>query len=173
MKSWSEAAGDALISGTLGSAVSTIAMAAEGQKEEGTPYAPVNAVSHWFFGDAAAAHDAPSARHTTTGYAIHHAAATLWAVVYEKWFGRSAEQGQMVVALAGGMAVAGLACFVDYQLTPCRLRPGYEKRLSRRALLSIYASLGAGLVLRGLAQGKLKSAAKHQVRLSGGDELLH
>jgi hypothetical protein len=50
------------------------------------------------------------------------------------------------------VAVAALAYFVDYRLTPRRLTPGYERRLSGRALLAVYASLAAGLALGGLLQ---------------------
>lgn len=38
-----------------------------------------------------------------------------------------------------------LACFTDYQLTPPRLRPGFEQRLSRRSLLLVYGAFGIGL----------------------------
>jgi hypothetical protein len=47
------------------------------------------------------------------------------------------------------MAVAAVAYFVDYRLTPRRLMPGYERRISGRSLLAVYASLAAGLALGG------------------------
>ena len=47
--------------------------------------------------------------------------------------------------------MAALACFVDYKMTPERLQPGFEKRLSTPSLFMVYASFGAALVLRGLA----------------------
>lgn len=157
MKPWSEAVKDGVISGAATSALSTVALAARGKQESGSSYGPTNAVSHWFWGDEAARHDEPSVRYTLVGYTIHHAAATLWATIYERWFGRTAERGDVVPALAGGAAVAALACFVDYKMTPHRLQPGYEMRLSKRSLLIVYGAFGVGLALRGLVRSQRRS----------------
>jgi len=165
MKSWPEAVRDGVITGSFASVVSTAVLGARGERENGTPYGPTNAISHWFWGDRAAQHDEPSARYTAVGYAIHHASATLWAVLYEKWFGDKAERGEILPAVAGAAAVAGLACFVDYKMTPQRLQPGFEKRLSTPSLFLVYAAFGAGLALRGLA-------ASQKERLQG-QPLLH
>jgi hypothetical protein len=40
-----------------------------------------------------------------------------------------------------------VACFVDYQLTPDRLKPGYERHLSRPSLAVVYGAFGVGLAL--------------------------
>lgn len=160
MKNWQEAIRDGTISGGVASLVSTAVLGRRGERENGTPYAPTNAISHWFWGDRAARHDEPSARYTALGYAIHHASSTLWAVLYEKWFGEAAEHGKIGRALAGGAAVAGLACFVDYKLTPQRLQPGFEKRLSTPSLFLVYAAFGAGLALRGLAASRSNFQAR-------------
>lgn len=150
MKSWGRALQDGVTSGGIASVTSTAALGACGAWEANTPYGPTNAVSHWLWGDDAARHDRPSARYTLVGYVIHHASATLWAVLYEKWFGDKADRKEVVPALAGGAGVAALACFVDYKMTPHRLQPGFEMRLSRPALFLVYAAFGAGLALRGL-----------------------
>lgn len=154
MKTWPQAIRNALTSGSVASVVSSAVLAARGKREEDAPFGPTNATSHWLWGEEAARHDAPSARYTAIGYAIHHASATLWATFYEKWFGERAERGQVVPALAGGAAVAALACFVDYKMTPQRLQPGFEKRLSTPSLFLVYAAFGAGLAMRGLAQSR-------------------
>lgn len=154
MKTWREALRDGAISGGVASILSTAVLGARGEQEEGTPYGPTNAISHWFWGDRAAHHDEPSARYTAVGYAIHHASATLWAVLYEKWFGERAERGEVMPALAGAAAVSALACFVDYKMTPERLQPGFEKRLSTPSLFLVYAGFGAALALRGLAASR-------------------
>lgn len=151
MKTWSEAMHDGAISGSVASLLSTAVLGAAGERENNTPYAPTNAISHWFWGDRAARKEGPSARYTAVGYAIHHASSTLWAIIYEKWFGEMADRKRIGPALAAGAAVAGMACFVDYKLTPKRLQPGFEKRLSTPAMFLVYASFGAALVLRGLA----------------------
>lgn len=154
MKNWPQALRDGAVSGSVGSILSTIVLSACGQKENGNPYGSTNAISHWFWGDRAARRNAPSGKYTAVGYAIHHASATLWAVIYEKWFGEKAERRELLPAVVGGAVVAGLACFVDYKMTPERLQPGFEKRLSTPALFLVYASFGAGLVMRGLAASR-------------------
>jgi hypothetical protein len=154
MKTWRETIRAAVLSGSIASLVSTTVLSLRGTRENRTPYAPTNATSHWLWGDRAARHDEASARYTAVGYAIHHASATFWALFYEKWFGETAEQGRTGAALAGGAAVAALACFVDYKMTPHRLQPGFEQRLSKPSLFLVYAAFGAGLALRGLAQGR-------------------
>jgi len=156
MKTWPEAIRDGAVSGSVASLLSTTVLAAWGKQETGTPYAPINAISHWFWGDRAAQHDEPSARYTVLGYAIHHTSSILWAALYEKWFGDKADRGEILPAAAAGAAVAGLACFVDYKLTPHRLQPGFEQRLSRPSLFLVYTAFGAALALRGLATSRNK-----------------
>lgn len=154
MKTWSEAMQDGAVSGSVASILSTAVLAATSQRESNTPYAATNAISHWFWGDHAGTQDGPSMRYTAVGYAIHHASATLWGILYEKWFGDECDRKEIGPTVAGAVAVASLACFVDYKLTPYRLQPGFEKRLSKRSLFLVYATFGAALVLRGLATPK-------------------
>lgn len=149
-KPWLQAARDALTSGTLAAVASTGALAAAGLRETGSVVAPTNAISHWYWGDKAASHDEPSVRYTLFGYATHHAASVFWATFYERWFGNAKDRGDVVPAVTGGLAVSALACFVDYELTPRRLRPGYEMRLSRPAIGVVYAAFGLGLALGGI-----------------------
>jgi hypothetical protein len=149
MKNWSEALADGLISGSLASVVSTAVLAVRGHAESGSVFAPTNAVSHWIYGDRAARQDGPSMRYTVPGYLIHHGSSLLWGVVYERWFGRHAEKGEVAPALGGAVAVAALACFVDYKMTPERLQPGFEKRLSTPSMAMVYGGVAAGFVIRG------------------------
>jgi hypothetical protein len=150
MNDWKSAARDALVSGSAASVMSTAALMALGDAELGRPLAPTNAVSHWFFGAAATRADRFSFRHTVVGYVTHHVASLFWALCHERLFGgASAARKGPVPALAGAAATAALACFVDYRLTPRRLMPGYERRLSRRSLFAVYAAFGAGLAFGG------------------------
>jgi hypothetical protein len=153
MKTWEQAIRDGIVSGGIAAPVSTAVLAARGQYENGSALGPVNAVSHWIWGDEAARHDGASARYSLPGYMIHHSASTIWAILYEKWFGEYADNQEIGKALSGGLAVSTLACFVDYKMTPHRLQPGYEMRLSKRSLLFVYAAFGLGMALRGLASG--------------------
>jgi hypothetical protein len=146
-KPWRQSLRDAAVSGSIAAVTSTAVLAAAGRVETGSAFAPTNAISHAIFGDAAAQRDDASARHTLVGFAIHHAASVFWALVFERSFGRANARGDLLPALGAGMAVSALACFVDYQLTPKRLQPGYEMRLSRPALAAVYAAFGAGLAL--------------------------
>jgi hypothetical protein len=158
MKTWTEALHDGFASGSIASIASTAVLSACGQKENGTPYAPTNAISHWFWGDRALRRDGPSARHTLLGYAIHHATSILWATVYERFIGRKAERRETLPAIAGGLAVAGIACFADYKLTPYRLQPGFEQRLSTPSMVLVYGSFGLALALHGLAAARRRQA---------------
>lgn len=144
MKTWTQALQAALISGAVASLASTLVLSLRGKRENGTPYGANNAISHWVWGDEAACRDDFSVRHTIVGYTIHHASSTFWATFYEKYFSRRQTQ-QVAPALLGGLTVAAAACFVDYRLTPHRLQPGYEMRLSKRSLLLVYAAFGLGL----------------------------
>jgi hypothetical protein len=145
MENWKIALQRGLVSGTTASVLSTVALAAFGKREAGSMFAPTNAVSHWIWGDEAAHRDAPSLRYTLTGYAIHHASATFWAVLFERLAGARLDGQSAARTVQAATAASAVACFTDYALTPQRLRPGYEKRLSRPALAGVYGAFGLGL----------------------------
>ncbi|HVO89200.1 MAG TPA: hypothetical protein VMV45_11705 [Casimicrobiaceae bacterium] len=152
MKSWGGALRDAWWSGALVSVISTAVLALFGRSESGSAFAPTNAISHWFWGDRALHQDRPSIRYTLAGYATHHLASVFWAVFYERWFGAKAERGDARAAVGGGLTIAALACFVDYQMTPRRLQPGYEARLSNQALVGVYGAIAIALAVSSLTR---------------------
>ena len=143
MKTWHQAVRDAAVSGSAAAIASATALAACGGAEEGAPMAPMNAVSHWIFGDRAFHQDRPTLRHTVTGYLIHHAAALFWAVQYERWLGQRSKSTPRT--LGDAALASGVACFVDYRCTPRPLMPGYEKRLSKKSLFIVYSAFAVGL----------------------------
>ena len=147
MENWKIAMERALVSGTSASLLSTLALAATGKGEAGSVYAPTNAISHWLWGDKAARHDGPTMKYTLVGYAIHHASATFWAMLFERVVGQRLYRKDPLTTLAAATAASAVACFVDYQLTPRRLRPGFEKRLSKPSLALVYGAFGLGLAL--------------------------
>ncbi|SNS79554.1 hypothetical protein SAMN06265795_106212 [Noviherbaspirillum humi] len=155
--SWAQTLRDGLVSGAISSLTSTAALSVRGAMESGSLCAPVNAISRWVWGERAVAHDEPSLRHTLLGYGIHHASSTLWAVVYERWFGEVARRSGPGPALAAGMAVAGMACFTDYRLTPDRLEPGYDRRLTAPSVGLAYVAFGAGVALRSIWAAQRRS----------------
>jgi hypothetical protein len=144
MKSWKQAFKDAVGSGSAASVASTAALAAASKLEAGHPMAALNSTSHWLWGDERARTDDTTLRHTGVGFATHHASAYFWAVLFERFAGEAAERS-MASAVAAGLGTAALACAVDYTVTPRRLTPGFELRLSRPAMAAGFVAFGLGL----------------------------
>src|SRR5690606_6018279 len=111
------------------------------------PAAPLNAISHWFFGDRALREGRPRPLYAVTGFLIHHAASIFWGVLHAKAWAARQEAKRPGPAAAGAVAAAGIACLVDYQVTPRRLNPGFEHRLSSREMVNLYALFAVGLAL--------------------------
>lgn len=137
----------ALISGATSSVLSTVAMALVGKRETGSAYAPTNAVSHYVHGDKAGFRDRFSLRYTVPGYLIHHASATFWSFVFERIMGGVLDRKNPAGTLAAAAATSAFAAFTDYRLTPRPLQPGYEQRLSRKALGVVYAGFAIGMAI--------------------------
>jgi hypothetical protein len=136
-----------LYSGAVASVLSTALLALCGQIENGRPAGPVNGPSQWIFGRWAARVRKPSLRHTLTGFLVHHAMATGWAVLHERIFGKHKAQQSFPARLGRAALTSAVANFVDFQLTPKRLRPGFETQLSRKSLFAVYAAFAIGLAL--------------------------
>jgi hypothetical protein len=135
---------DALVSGACASVASVLMLLAWGRREAGDAAAPVNGPSQWIWGRHAPYRDGFSWRYTAVGYLVHHLASTFWALLYE--LARPGRRGAGPAAdVAAALATAAVANAVDFQLTPQRLTPGFQQRLSRRGLLAVYAAFGAGL----------------------------
>lgn len=154
MENWSDALRRGALTGTVASATSALALAACSQGENRSPFSAVNAISHWLWGDKAAHKDQPSLRYTLLGYGIHHASSIFWGVLFERWFRRVLARRRAGAAVMAGTAMAAVACFVDYKMTPRRLHPGFEQRLSTGSLALVYAAFGAGLALGAYAGRK-------------------
>jgi len=146
MPSWKQAFREGVVSGSCASLLSAAYLAWAGHRR-GQPAAPVNAVSHWFFGERSLRQDAASLRYTLTGYLTHHAAAIFWGTLHAKAWGARAEAKEPVAAVGGAVTAAAVACFVDYQLTPKRLTPGFEHRLGRPEMAKVYAFFALGLAV--------------------------
>lgn len=141
---WVKAGRQAVVSGTLASVLSTAVLAIFGRSTLGKALAPTNATSHWLWGNQAYREHTASFRHTGVGYATHHASAMMWATIFERWLNyRNVLRTSEIVRDAAAMSA--IASFVDYQLTPPRLRPGFEQHLSRGELLAVFAAFGVGL----------------------------
>jgi len=135
----------ALIAGSLASLLSTAALSLAGHRQNRSSAAPVNAVSHWYWGDDALHQQGTSAKYTTAGYLTHHGASVFWAGAFALVArDRPALRTPRGTAW-GSVATSAVACFVDFRLTPERLTPGFEHRLSRPALAGVYAAFAVGL----------------------------
>jgi hypothetical protein len=145
---WREALDRALVSGSTASVLSAIALAACGKIERGTPFGPQNGPSQWLWGERAAHRRDASLRYTAVGYGIHHLSSVGWATLHEKHVARLVRGKPFAARLAAAGLTALVANIVDFQLTPRRLRPGFEKQLSRKSLFAVYAAFALGLALR-------------------------
>ena len=150
---------DVLASGGAASIASSAALLAYGAVECGDAAAPLNGPSQWVWGRGAPYRNGFSWRYTFVGFLVHHLASTFWAVVYAGVRGRHARPARIAAAAA---CVSAVACAVDYQLTPQRLTPGFEKRLSRRALAGVYVVFAAGLAAGALWRRDRFSPAAHR-----------
>ena len=138
---------EGLVTGSVAGVVSGLALCFLGRRENGSLFAPINAVSHWLWRDRAFRKNGFSLRYTVPGYLIHHAMSVFWGSVHAGVFRCEHDAGRPARALAKGAATAAVACIVDYQMTPQRLTPGFERRLSPGALGGVYLAFGVGLAI--------------------------
>jgi hypothetical protein len=144
---WRSALNEGVVGGSLASVLSTCVLAAAGARQAGSAAAPINAASHWLWGDESLHADRPTLRHTLIGYLTQHVASIFWATLYSWIYGHREEAKQLPQAVAGAIATSAVAGLVDYQLIPKRLTPGYEHRVSTGAMVATFAALAAGFAL--------------------------
>jgi len=142
----------AIVSGSAAGVLSTLALAACGARDCHSTFAPVNAISHWLWRDAALRQQRLSLRYTLAGYVIHHSMSIFWAAAYEAILLKHGRGTARWRSGAAGLGVAATACLVDLKATPRRLTPGFERRLSGQSLTAVYAMFGIGLALTHLAR---------------------
>ena len=68
-----------------------------------------------------------------------------WAWCFERLFGKQRRAYALPTLIAESATTSALAYVVDYTITPKRLTPGYELRLSGKALVVVYAAFAAEL----------------------------
>lgn len=143
----------ALLAGTCASILSAIALAVAGRREAASAAAPINAVSHWYWDREALHRQGFDVSHTVLGYATHHAASLFWAALLSAFLRSRPTMHTAPRTVAACFATSAIACLVDFQLTPQRLTPGFEHRLSRKSLAITYLLFGVGLALGSLVLG--------------------
>ena len=143
----------AAANGAVAGLAATAAIAWAGRRETGSAIAPINATSHVLWGDAAGATAAVDMKHTVTGLLLNGGAGVFWAFIQELLLSRLPRRDR-AAAVASGAAVAGLAYVVDYHLIPRRLSPGWELRVSPRAVALGFIALGVGLSVAALLRAR-------------------
>jgi uncharacterized membrane protein YccF (DUF307 family) len=141
----------ALLAGSSASLLSAVVLAVAGRREAGSAAAPINAVSHWYWDREALHHQHADVQHTVAGYATHHVASIFWAALLSAFLRSRPAMATLPRTVAACFATSAIACVVDFKLTPERLTPGFEHRLSRRTLGLTYLLFGVGLALGHLA----------------------
>jgi hypothetical protein len=144
MQDWSQVGLSALVSGTIASLASSVALALLAKAEGKAAPRPINATSHWLHGEGAAKVRGVDAEHTATGYLTHHGACVMWASIMESMLaGRKNVSPSQIALTAAG--VSALAAAVDYGITPKRFTPGWEDVLTKKSMAGAYAAMAAGL----------------------------
>jgi len=154
----------ALLAGSCASLLSAVALAVAGRREAGSAAAPINAVSHWYWDREALHRQDVDLPHTVVGYATHHAASLFWAALLSAFLRSRPGTYTVPRTVAACFATSAIACVVDFKLTPERLTPGYEHRLSPKSLAVTYLLFGVGLALGSLILGAGSSAAERRGR---------
>lgn len=158
MKTWKDSLHDGLRPGTLAGLFSGAVLALRGRAELGKPLAPLNAPSHWVWGDHALQQDGLSLRYTALGVLIHQASAVMWGVLYERYLARP--RPSPLLELRDAAVATAAAATVDFALTPKRFTPGFERRLSVASLVLVYAGFAAGVALGSHRVRRLKPARR-------------
>ena len=146
-----------LKSGLAGAAASAAVAALFSHAENGHAARPLNAIAHIYDGGHPPAHDGDGRRNTLIGAALHTAASVWWATFYEGALSSQPRPRRWGTALA----VAALAYLVDYYVVGKRFQPGFERYLSPRGMLGVYAALAAGYAVSG-RRGALVRQRQHQ-----------
>ena len=137
---WKRAVREGAIAGSCASVLSALALLWAGRRQARAAITPVNAVSHWIWGDPALREHRPRLSHTLPGYAIHHGASVFWATASAaaRDAARCAPEASWPAACRRAAATSAVACWVDFQLTPRRFTPGFEHHLGHGALAGVY-----------------------------------
>jgi hypothetical protein len=140
-----------IITSSVASAATAAALMLLARREQRGALAPLNASSHWVYGDRAARPRADVGR-TGLGIATHHLAVMFWSAVMEIALGRK-RRTLPQLALGGALTAAFAAAF-DYLVVPRRLSPGWELALTRKAMTGAFTAMAIGLAAGAAAARK-------------------
>lgn len=131
----------------IATATTTAAVTGLTKLNDGSGSAGLNAVSHILWGDKAADKEDFSAKYTLVGAGLNSAAVASWAAVHEMVVEKGGVPRRIMPMLLTAGLVSGLAYIVDYHVVPKRLTPGFEKRLTPKAMAFVYGALAVGLAV--------------------------
>jgi len=112
-------------------------------KENGSPWAAINAIAHIVDGDEKAQPLDYSSRESALGIGINGTAMATWGVLYEGALLVTRTKSSPLTAVLA----ATTAYVTDYKVVPKQFTPGIEKRLSQKSIGIIYAVLAATFAL--------------------------
>jgi hypothetical protein len=117
---------------------------------EGRPaMAPINASSHWLWGDDEAGQDGEvDIARSGVGWATNIAAALMWGGLFGAYLHRARPGPARTIR--DGAVLGAAAGLLDYGLLPRRLSPGWELAVSGRSVVLSMAAMAAGAALGGL-----------------------
>lgn len=136
----------ALVAGGFASLFSTLALVKAGARRAGA-LAPVNAVSHWYWGDKAFHRPQADLRHTLLGYLTHHGASVFWSALLMRRLHKVRPPVTAADVVVASATTSALACVVDFKFTPQRFTPGFEHEIDKRAIAGVYVAFAAGMAL--------------------------
>ncbi|MFN4140346.1 hypothetical protein [Aestuariivirga sp.] len=114
---------------------------------------PINATSHWVWGERAGQERGADLAHTGVGLATNQAAALFWGTLFGLYLAR--RQSRNEAETLRDAAVMGLiASTLDYGILPRRLTPGWELALGNGGAALGMAATALGLGLGGIAAQK-------------------
>ena len=142
---------EGLVSGALAAAFSAAVVMVAGRRQGGSAVAPVNAISHWMWGDEAARSERVDVRHTLVGAITQLGAGIFWGTLHAALRPQVPRDAVVPAAIAGGLVTSAVAGVVDYGVIPDRLTPGWELRVSKTSVLLALAAMAAGIALGTIA----------------------
>ncbi len=140
----------ALVAGSCASLLSTLALVKAGARRA-RALAPVNAISHWYWGHEALHRTRADLRHTVLGYLTHHAASVFWSALLMRWLRQPGAPNSAAGIVAASAGTSALACLVDFRFTPPRFTPGFEHEIDKPSIAGVYLAFAAGMALGALA----------------------
>lgn len=150
MASWNRALKEGLLVGSVASGLSALTLAALARRESRTL-------------------NAPDLRKTLASYLVHHATSVLWATLYSRVYGQRPGAHRATHALPASAVASTLAYFVNDQLTPTRMPPGFAKGLSAPAMVAVYGSFAIGLAAGNLLLAEQERQAQTGERRHASD----